>query len=170
MTRYPPRVEQLIEASPAYLVQYLLTGVVAEGTARAAALALPDKLPLAGKTGTSNDGRDSWFAGFGGNYLSVIWAGRDDNGQTGLTGASGALQIWIDLMQRVGITPFRFGRPDQLRWEWVALGGEAVAPENCKFSVRVPLALPHGLPIRAECGEGQAAETKLWDRVRGLFR
>ncbi len=170
LTRYPPQVEQVIESSAAYLVQYLLTGVVTEGTGRAASIALADKLPLAGKTGTSNDGRDSWFAGFGGNNLSVVWVGRDDNGETGLTGASGALQLWIDLMQQVGITKFQFARPEQLSWEWVTPNGDAVVSEQCELAVRIPVALPHGLPAGALCDERHSTKPKGWSWVRGLFR
>jgi penicillin-binding protein 1B len=48
----------------------------------------------AGKTGTSNDGRDSWFAGYTGSYLGVVWVGNDDNAATGLYGASGAMRVW----------------------------------------------------------------------------
>ena len=170
LTRYPPQVEQVIESSPAYLVQYLLTGVVTEGTGRAASIALADKLPLAGKTGTSNDGRDSWFAGFGGNNLSVVWVGRDDNGETSLTGASGALQLWIDLMRQVGITKFRFARPEQLSWEWVTPNGDAVVSEQCELAVYIPVALPHGLPVGAQCDERHSTKPKGWNSVRGLFR
>ena len=170
LTRYGPRVEQVVEAAPAYLLQYLLTSVVAEGTANAAAHALPGQLPLAGKTGTSNDGRDSWFAGFGGNFLSVVWVGRDDNGMTGLTGASGALKIWIALMQQIGVTPFRYGQPEQLQLEWVTRIGDAVLPAECSGATQVPLALPHGLPIRIGCDEIEKREPKLWDQVREIFR
>ena len=67
-------------------------------------------LILAGKTGTTNDFRDSWFAGFAGNYLAVVWVGKDDNGPTGLTGSSGALRVWAKVMsgldlQSLDVTP-----------------------------------------------------------------
>ena len=152
LTRYSPSVEHFSDASVVYLIQYLLAGVVAQGTARGAADALNSQLPLAGKTGTSNDGRDSWFAGFGGNYLTVAWVGRDDNGETGLTGASGALRVWIELMLQIGITPVQFGRPDDLAWKWVSPGGDAIVAEHCEGAALVPLALPHGLVEHHECG------------------
>lgn len=170
LTRYPPRVEQVIDAAPVYLAQYLLMRAVSDGTAGAVAKELREQLPLAGKTGTTNGGRDSWFAGFGGNYLAVVWVGRDDNGATGLTGASGALTVWIDLMRRIGITAFQFGRPEHLRWEWVTPSGDFVVSENCPRAIRVPLALPHGLPVQRHCGLRDPIEHGLWDRVRGLFQ
>lgn len=169
LTRYGPRVEQVIEAAPAYLLQYLLTRVVTEGTANAAALALPGQLPLAGKTGTSNDGRDSWFAGFSENFLSVIWIGRDDNGKTGLTGASGALRLWTALMRQIGATPFRITQPEGLQFSWVTPTGIAILPAKCRAAVRIPLALPHGLPIRRNCDETEERGFDLWGQFRGLF-
>lgn len=62
---------------------------------------LPQELVMAGKTGTTNDMRDAWFAGYTGNYLAVVWLGNDDNKATGLSGASGALPVWVDLMSRL---------------------------------------------------------------------
>lgn len=57
--------------------------------------------PLFGKTGTSNGGRDNWFAGFDRHYLLTIWVGRDDNKPTGLTGARAALPVWAEAMQKL---------------------------------------------------------------------
>ena len=65
----------------------------------------PGNLHAAGKTGTSDTQRDSWFAGFTGAQLAVAWVGRDDNKPTGLMGATGALRIWIELMKRMPPAP-----------------------------------------------------------------
>jgi penicillin-binding protein 1B len=59
-------------------------------------------MDIAGKTGTTDDLRDSWFAGYTGDRLAVVWVGRDDNQSTGLTGSTGALLIWRDLFAQVG--------------------------------------------------------------------
>lgn len=75
-----------------------------EGTGRSVYNQLPSSLNLAGKTGTSNDSRDSWFAGFSQDLLAVVWLGRDDNGPTPLTGATGALQVWTSFMRKAGPT------------------------------------------------------------------
>ncbi len=56
--------------------------------------------PAAGKTGTTNDTKDAWFAGFTPYHVSVVWVGYDDNTNHGLTGASGAVPIWTDYMKR----------------------------------------------------------------------
>ncbi|MCP6429371.1 hypothetical protein NL523_29065, partial [Klebsiella pneumoniae] len=70
-----------------------------EGTGRSAYNQIPSTVRLAGKTGTTNDLRDSWFAGYSQDLLAVTWLGRDDNGATRLTGATGALQVWSAFMR-----------------------------------------------------------------------
>src|SRR5690606_37391526 len=83
----------------AFLLQYALVGAVREGTGRSVYGSLPAERIVAGKTGTSNDQRDSWFAGFSGDRLGVVWVGRDDNQTTPLTGSTGALTVWGELMR-----------------------------------------------------------------------
>jgi penicillin-binding protein 1B len=72
------------------------------GTAQSLRYFLPDTRFIAGKTGTTNDLKDSWFMGLTPNYLMVVWVGRDDNQPSGLTGASGALPIWGAIEKRLG--------------------------------------------------------------------
>jgi penicillin-binding protein 1B len=55
---------------------------------------------LAGKTGTSNDSRDSWFAGFDERNVAAIWVGQDDNSKTGLYGSSGAMAVYQAFLQQ----------------------------------------------------------------------
>lgn len=83
------------------LVSYAMQQVVETGTARAIGEAGLGDLRAAGKTGTSDTQRDSWFAGFNGSQLGVVWVGRDDNKPTGLYGATGALKVWIELFRRL---------------------------------------------------------------------
>ena len=95
-----PRVPDAREAVPraaAYLVDDVLRGVLTRGTA-ASAGALGFRGDAAGKTGTTDDTRDAWFVGFTPEILALVWVGYDDNAKTGLTGAVGALPIWVDLM------------------------------------------------------------------------
>ncbi|HSK79910.1 MAG TPA: PBP1A family penicillin-binding protein [Thermoanaerobaculia bacterium] len=79
-----------LQPQVAYLVTSILKGAVHHGTA-ASARGLG---PLAGKTGTTNDRRDSWFAGYSPNRVTVVWVGYDDNSRTRLSGAKAALPIW----------------------------------------------------------------------------
>lgn len=95
----PPRSkpERAVSAEAAFLVTDILRGVLTRGTAaRAAALGFWGD--AAGKTGTTDDTRDAWFVGYTPGLVALVWVGFDDNTRTGLTGASGALPIWVDLM------------------------------------------------------------------------
>jgi len=100
LNRYVRKSEQVVDREAAFIVRYLLTHVSKTGTAKSLSWRFPD-LDLAGKTGTTNDLRDSWFAGFDDNKLAVVWLGRDDNEPMGLTGASGALLVWADLFKQI---------------------------------------------------------------------
>jgi penicillin-binding protein 1B len=95
-----PVREQAVDARAAYLVTYSLEGVLDRGTGNPVRLAGID-FPAAGKTGTTDDYRDSWFAGYTPDLVCVVWVGRDSGGTTGLTGASGALHIWTKFMKSV---------------------------------------------------------------------
>lgn len=68
--------------------------------------------PYAGKTGTTSDTKDAWFAGFNGRLLSVVWVGYDDNTAMGLTGAGAALPIWADLTQKLEF----IYKPQDFKW------------------------------------------------------
>src|SRR5207237_10066109 len=82
----------------AFLVTNMMRSVLNEGTA-AGARAAGFTLDAAGKTGTTNDLRDAWFAGFTPELLTVVWVGFDDNQPVGLSGARAALPIWTQFMK-----------------------------------------------------------------------
>jgi len=105
LTRYPLAVEPVVSADAAYLAQWAMRKVVEQGTATWLNSRLPDGLQVAGKTGTTNDMRDSWFAGFSGDRVAVVWVGRDDNKPMGLSGSSGALRVWGDIMANIDNQP-----------------------------------------------------------------
>jgi penicillin-binding protein 1B len=91
----------VVPPAAAYLVTDVLRGVLLRGTA-ASAWSLGFQGNAAGKTGTTDDTRDAWFVGYTPQFLALVWVGYDDNARTGLTGASGALPIWVDFMRRCG--------------------------------------------------------------------
>ncbi|HET7296671.1 MAG TPA: PBP1A family penicillin-binding protein, partial [Gemmatimonadales bacterium] len=95
----------VLSPAEAYLMTSLLFGVMRTGTgARAAALGVPET--VAGKTGTTNEGRDAWFVGYSSNLLALVWVGFDDGRPHGLSGAEAALPIWSDFMkQALGAYP-----------------------------------------------------------------
>ena len=98
-----------------------------------------ESLPLAGKTGTTNDQRDSWFAGFSGEHLAVVWLGRDDNTKTPLTGASGALQIWADLMRQLPTQGVNQQPPEGVSYEWIDSTTGLLSAENCEGALKLPM-------------------------------
>jgi penicillin-binding protein 1B len=81
-----------------FLVTNMLRSVLNEGTG-AASRAMGFSPDAAGKTGTTNDLRDAWFAGYTPDLLAVVWVGFDDNTPIGLSGAKAALPIWVDFMK-----------------------------------------------------------------------
>lgn len=99
------QARQKVSADAAYLTDYTLTQVAQRGTAHTLASHFPNKL-LAGKTGTTDDLRDSWFSGFDARDVASFWVGRDDNQPTGLTGATGALRLfeaYLDYRQPISL-------------------------------------------------------------------
>lgn len=105
LARYPIEVKQVVEPDVVALLHYAMQEVVRTGTARALNRQFRSDLGLAGKTGTTDGLRDSWFAGYSGNYVTVVWMGRDDNQPSGLNGSSGAMLLWADIMSQLDLTP-----------------------------------------------------------------
>jgi penicillin-binding protein 1B len=112
-------VAEAVSPEAVYTLDRLMIEVMERGTGRAARRNLPPGLVVAGKTGTSNDYRDSWFAGFSGGHLVVAWVGHDDNSPTGLTGTTGGLAIWSRLMGSIVTSSFEPMLPEALEHRWV---------------------------------------------------
>ncbi|MBN51308.1 MAG: penicillin-binding protein 1B [Spongiibacteraceae bacterium] len=119
LARYPQRPQQTLDANAVHLLQYALIETVREGTGKAVYDVLPPDFRVAGKTGTSNDFRDSWFAGFSGDYVATVWMGRDDNKSMGLTGSSGALKAWRLFMAEASRESMPFRPLDGVTYRWV---------------------------------------------------
>ncbi|MBS9777385.1 MAG: penicillin-binding protein 1B [Gammaproteobacteria bacterium] len=112
--RYPMESVQVISKAPYYLTIKAMQGVVNRGTAASMNSTISSKLNIAGKTGTTDDYRDSWFAGFSGNYLNVVWVGNDDNKKTGLSGSGGALKVWMSIMKKLPLKPLDVNIPSNV--------------------------------------------------------
>jgi len=111
-----PRAPLAIDPRIAYNMDSMLKEVIQSGTAtRARRL---ERLDIAGKTGTTNESRDSWFAGYQPEVVAVAWVGRDDNKPLGRGewGGTAALGIWIDFMEDAleGIPVAEIKRPEGL--------------------------------------------------------
>jgi len=138
LSRYPFQLKQTIDADAIHLLQYALQETARLGTARSIYYTLPADINVAGKTGTSNDQRDSWFAGFSGNRLAVTWLGRDDNAPLPFTGSGGALKAWINYMSSEQLESFNSVAPDNLIYQWVNSSNGLLSNENCPNAIQVP--------------------------------
>jgi penicillin-binding protein 1B len=154
LERYPMALEQAADAVAIYQLGQALVEVMRRGTGRGARSVLPAELVAAGKTGTSGDYRDSWFAGFTGEHVMVVWVGYDDNRPTGLTGASGALKIWSSIMQQMNSTAYEPPLPTGLRNRWIDFDTGQMARPGCADVVE--LALPRDVKLESKpgCGPG----------------
>lgn len=141
LTSYALKSKQVFAPQQIENLRYGMQQVVVKGTGRRLAKTF-DTTGLAAKTGTSNDQRDAWFAGFDDRHLGVIWVGRDDNKPTRLTGASGALPIWENIFRQVGVEPL--SPLADMQWAWVNRNGEIVN-EDCDAVRRMPF-----LPSRVQ--------------------
>jgi penicillin-binding protein 1B len=150
LSRYPLEIEAVAEPAAVVQLQHAMQLVFEYGTARSAAARLGARR-YAGKTGTSGDFRDSWFAGFGGDTLAVVWVGRDDNASTGLTGASGALPIWTEIMAGLGAGEFLPGSAEGLVQVEVEYLSGMLARSACADTVRVPVPAHTELYSKRDC-------------------
>lgn len=169
LKRYPFQIQQRFDPGAIYLTQYAMQRAMREGTGRSAYNRLPQSLNLAGKTGTTNDSRDSWFAGFSQDLLAVVWLGRDDNGKTSLTGATGALQVWTDFMRRADPLPLQMPVPDNVTYAWVDSRSGLGTDERCPDAVQMPYIRGSEPAPGPGCGIQAPAESVM-DWVRGWLQ
>jgi len=118
------------DAIASRLVTLGLQQVVTNGTGSALLSDGLGPLKAAGKTGTSNDGRDSWFAGYTGDHLAVVWVGNDENKTTGLYGATGAMRIWSSLFAKLPTQPLTVSG-EGIEWAWLDGSDYATTEDNC---------------------------------------
>ncbi|WP_404338497.1 penicillin-binding protein 1B [Pseudoalteromonas mariniglutinosa] len=121
-----------------YMTKYAMKRVTKDGTAKRLNAHFPS-IQLAGKTGTSNDLRDSWFAGFDQNTVTVSWVGRDDNKSTGLTGSVGALETYIRYLKPLNPQAIADTRPASIRWAFINEQTGLQAPPGCGKIVQLPI-------------------------------
>jgi penicillin-binding protein 1B len=150
----PPTAGDLISASR--LVTFALQETSRSGTAHALVGLGLGGLNAAGKTGTSNDQRDSWFAGYTGSHLAVAWVGTDDNKETGLYGATGALKVWAALFQRLPTTPLKLTLGKDPELAWVDMQYAALTDANCPGARELPFAQGHSPEEFVPCGGGSS--------------
>ena len=132
-----PAPAQEGDSIAANLISVALQQVVSNGTAAGLNADGLGRLQPAGKTGTTNDGRDSWYAGYTGDHLAVIWMGNDQNEQAGLYGATAAMRVWAGIFRNLPSKPLRVGSKG-LDWQYVAAEGEGSTDEGCPGARHFP--------------------------------
>jgi penicillin-binding protein 1B len=163
LQRYPLNVEPVAAAAPVYLLTTALQGVVREGTAQSLNNWLPPDMNVAGKTGTTDELRDSWFAGYTGDRVAVVWVGRDDNKPTGLTGASGALTIWGEMMKNIQPEPLVPVMPEDIELVNIDPVKGMRQEEGCAGGVLLPFSKGSAPAEVAPCAMAAAPTQKSGD-------
>lgn len=130
LSSYPIRMEQVFDSNAVAPLLDLLPLVIQEGTARSAAKSFTG-VRVGGKTGTTNELRDSWFVGFSAETLTTVWVGRDDNQPTRLTGATGALRIWEGIMKNLPLTSIQIAPNGEVEYFWADPKTGLLATPNC---------------------------------------
>jgi penicillin-binding protein 1B len=151
LRRSTPAARLAAHPASVYQLNRMLELVMTHGTAAAGAAGLPAGLVTAGKTGTSSDLRDSWFAGFSGSHLVVVWLGHDDNTTTGLTGSQGALPVWSSVMSAVGATSWEAPMPEALDEVWIDYETGLVTDPDCG-DIAVAVAVPRDATLDSMYG------------------
>lgn len=138
LSQYPITIEQKFDSETMYLLRYALTDVMLRGTGRGISRYLPREHFVAGKTGTTDEQRDSWFAGFSDDYLAVVWLGNDDGSPVPYTGSQGALPVWGKLMQKISRRPLQFRTTAAINYTSTdPISGKRM-PESCASAYLLP--------------------------------
>ena len=156
----------VMSPAEAYLMTSLLQGVIRSGTAASVpALGVPGE--IAGKTGTTNEGRDAWFVGYSSRLLAVVWVGFDDGQAHGLSGAQAALPIWADFMkQALAAYPAPpFAVPPGISFADIDATNGKVAGSSCPVVIRETF-LAGTEPER--CDEHRGLSNRIIDWARRL--
>jgi penicillin-binding protein 1B len=151
LQRYPLEVVQAVDSADVYQLNQALAEVMRRGTGKSVRDVLSGR-GAAGKTGTSDGLRDSWFAGFTGEHVMVVWVGYDDNRPTGLTGATGALPIWAAIVDDIGSAPLAPVPPAGLESRWIQYETGVEVSRLCTEAVELMLPAGAALDRGPRCG------------------
>lgn len=152
LTSYAVEGRQAFSPELIEILRYGLQQVVVQGTGKRLGQAF-NTTKIAAKTGTSDEQRDAWFAGFDDRHLGVVWVGRDDNNPMPFTGASGALPIWQSIFEQSGVEPLT--PLVDLDWAWVNAYGQAVE-KDCGGLRKMPFKSGSIAGREISCGENKA--------------
>jgi len=138
LSRYPLRFMPLENREAIALLNFALTRVVEEGTAKTLHGLLGSNTVIAGKTGTTNEKRDSWFVGYTRDRVAVSWVGLDDNRPAGVTGSNAAMRVWAGLFRSLPIEGLDLRMPDGANFVWVDKQQQALTDPSCPGAEQIP--------------------------------
>jgi penicillin-binding protein 1B len=169
LVRYPLRMQPQPRREAISVLNYALTQVVEQGTASRLPALLGKQVTVAGKTGTTNDRRDSWFVGYTRNRVAVAWVGNDDNRPAGVTGSNAAMQVWARLFRELPLEPVDLRMPDGASWLWVDRDNGRLSAEQCGNAVQVPFVAGSEPGEMTPCRAAQRDNDKesIWRKLFG---
>ena len=175
--RAPKSERRVATEASAYVVSHLLESVVDRGTGRDVRR-LGLKTPLAGKTGTTDEGRDAWFVGYSPRFIAGVWVGFDDGKPLRLTASQAAIPVWVPVMKQVArivgtVGGDSFDVPRGVVFRDVDQSSGLLATEACPNFVRE--AFVAGTEPVATCESGRRSAggsggPSFWEEVGGFFR
>lgn len=142
--RYSISSIRAIDERPYYLILTAMQQVVSRGTAGRAAAAFKKPYYFAGKTGTTDEYRDSWFAGFSGNFLTVAWLGNDQNKPTRFSGSNGGLPLWVSVMKQLPLKPLQIKKPEGIGMQEVVKKTGGLPGLGCDGEKRISVPVIEG--------------------------
>jgi penicillin-binding protein 1B len=151
LKRYAIAVEPAFPPEPMYLITAAMQGVVREGTGQSLKNWIPPDTAVAGKTGTTDEQRDAWFAGFTGDRLAVVWVGYDDNRAAHLSGSASALPVWGEMMSALGTEPLALPKPDGIEQVLIDPATGLRADGGCPGATELPFVEGSAPAERAPC-------------------
>ena len=171
---YPYKIEQRIRPEPLHLLKFAMKQTFISGTARGYPRKKIESWQAGGKTGTSDDQRDSWFVGFAGDLLVLVWLGFDDNRPTPLTGRSGALEVWKNFIDDIQPTAVQGNNFPRIKYVWVDKKDGLLIGEKCRNSLLVPFingTEPNTIPaVRSRCATKPERNTSdVMQKLRKVF-
>jgi penicillin-binding protein 1B len=163
--RFKHKKEQRLSNNGAYLIDYALAQVAQSGTAKSLTWRLKNTT-VAGKTGTSNNLRDSWFVGYDNKHLVTTWLGKDNNKPTGLTGSSGALPLFARFMKAQGLASKDLAMPDGISMTLFEKKTGSAVTAKCEGTISYP-AVNSSIRLAKGCLEEKNGVRYWFERIFG---
>ena len=164
-------MKQAVKPEHVQIINSALMEVMKSGTARSVYNQLPENISFAGKTGTTNDLKDSWFAGYSGDYLAVSWMGADNNSPVKLTGSSGALRVWSDIMRSTAQQSLLPEPGDDLEYYWIDMNNGLLSSNKCEGAAQLAFVKGTAPQEHSDCsneeGSDRLPDSKSW--LKRLF-